>query len=75
MLPVGGAGASVEADGIDLFGEQPGRAFIVSGARAEVEQLGRLIGTVGGSELRIGELAWPLDELGAAHAALAPLFP
>jgi hypothetical protein len=34
-----------------------------------------VIGVVGGAELRIGAAAWPLDELRAAHAALAPLFP
>jgi phosphoribosylformylglycinamidine synthase subunit PurL len=72
---LGGIAASVDTDGIDLFGESPGRAFVVSGARAGVEQLGRVLGAVGGAELRIGELAWPLDELRSAHAALAPLFP
>jgi phosphoribosylformylglycinamidine synthase subunit PurL len=74
---LGGVGAVVggEHDDVALFGEQPGRAFVVSGARDEVAALGRLLGMVGGAELRIGELAWPLDELGAAHGALAPLFP
>jgi phosphoribosylformylglycinamidine synthase subunit PurL len=72
---LGGIGASVDADGIDLFGESPGRAFVIAGARADVEQLGRVLGAAGGAELRIGELAWPVDELRTAHDALVPLFP
>jgi phosphoribosylformylglycinamidine synthase len=72
---LGGVGAQVEADGIELFGEQPGHAFVVSGAADDVAGLGRVLGTVGGRELAIGSERWPLDELGAAHGALAPLFP
>jgi len=75
---LGGLGAAVAAgddDDESLFGEQPGAAFLIAGARDEVEQLGRVLGTVGGGELRIGERSWPLDELRAAHGALAPLFP
>jgi phosphoribosylformylglycinamidine synthase subunit PurL len=72
---LGGLGAAVEAEGIDLFGEQPGAAFLLTGAREDVDGLGRILGSVGGEELRIGALRWSLDELRTAHAALAPLFP
>jgi phosphoribosylformylglycinamidine synthase subunit PurL len=72
---LGGLGAAVEAEGIDLFGEQPGAAFLLTGAREDVDGLGRVLGSVGGDELRIGALRWSLDELRTAHAALAPLFP
>jgi phosphoribosylformylglycinamidine synthase len=73
---LGGIGADVDPDCDErLFGEQPGSAFLLTGAHDDVAQLGRVIGTVGGAELRIGSLAWSLDELRAAHGALAPLFP
>jgi phosphoribosylformylglycinamidine synthase len=74
---LGGLGAGVELEGGEatLFGEQPCAAFVITGARADIEGLGRLLGTVGGDELRINDRAWPLTELRAAHAALAPLFP
>jgi phosphoribosylformylglycinamidine synthase len=74
---LGGLGAGVELEGGEatLFGEQPGAAFVITGERADIEGLGRLLGTVGGDELRINDRAWPLTELRAAHAALAPLFP
>jgi phosphoribosylformylglycinamidine synthase len=72
---LGGVGASVDVAGLDLFGEQPGRAFLLSGAADDVAGLGRVLGTVGGGELRIGDLSLPLAELRAAHGALAPLFP
>jgi phosphoribosylformylglycinamidine synthase len=72
---LGGAGAYVDAEGVDIFGEQPGHVFIVSGADEDVAGLGLVLGTVGGLELTIGPLTWSLDELRAAHAALAPLFP
>jgi phosphoribosylformylglycinamidine synthase len=58
----GGIGASVEAD-IDLFGEAPGRAFVVSGP---VEALTgwRVIGRVGGDELEFkGQFKVALSEL------------
>jgi phosphoribosylformylglycinamidine synthase subunit PurL len=71
---LGGIGAQVDADGIDVFGEQPGHAFVVSGPQEDVAGLGRVLGTVGGGELRIGSDSWSLDELRAAHGALAPLF-
>jgi phosphoribosylformylglycinamidine synthase subunit PurL len=49
----GGLGASVRLpDGLDPFGEAPGRAFIVSGSPEALAGF-RLIGTVGGAELRI----------------------
>jgi phosphoribosylformylglycinamidine synthase subunit PurL len=74
---LGRIGASVEAvDGDEaLFGEQPGHGFLLTGAHDDVAGLGRVLGTVGGEELAIGPLSWPLDDLRAAHAALAPLFP
>jgi phosphoribosylformylglycinamidine synthase II len=71
----GGIGAYVDADGIDLFGEQPGRAFVVSGEDDAVAGLGRVLGTVGGPELTIGPLTWALDDLRTANGALGPLFP
>jgi phosphoribosylformylglycinamidine synthase len=75
---LGGIGAWVETHDQSeaaLFGEQPGHAFLVSGAQEDVEHLGRVLGRVGGPELTIGALSWSLDELRAAHGALAPLFP
>jgi phosphoribosylformylglycinamidine synthase len=61
----GGIGASVELpDGFELFGEAPGRAFVVSGSTPP----GRVIGRVGGGSLEIaGHLEIPLSELRAAH--------
>jgi phosphoribosylformylglycinamidine synthase len=72
---LGAIGAAIEADGIELFGEQPGHGFVVTGPHDDVAGLGRVLGTVGGDELRIGPLTWSLDELRVAHGALAPLFP
>jgi phosphoribosylformylglycinamidine synthase len=73
---LGGVGAVVDADHDEaLFGEQPGAAFIVSGAPEDVAGLGRLLGTVGGGTLQIGAWSWSLEELRRAHRALAPLFP
>jgi phosphoribosylformylglycinamidine synthase len=72
---LGGVGADVEVEGLELFGEQPGCAFVVSGARDDVAGLGRVLGTVGGDQLTIRPLTWSLDELRTAHGALAPLFP
>src|SRR5579884_1780176 len=52
----GGVGAAVEAP-VELFGEAPGRGFVVSAASAEPLRGFRVIGRVGGSELEIaGEL-------------------
>jgi phosphoribosylformylglycinamidine synthase subunit PurL len=74
---LGGIGASIDAIEGDeqLFGEQPGHGFLLSGVRDDVAGLGRVLGTVGGESLAIGSLTWPLAELRTAHAALAPLFP
>jgi phosphoribosylformylglycinamidine synthase II len=66
-----------------LFGERPG-GFVVSGARDALEELGArtpvdVFGAVGGDELQLkiaGETThWSLDDLSAAHGALAKLFP
>jgi phosphoribosylformylglycinamidine synthase len=61
----GGIGASVELpDAFELFGEAPGRAFVVSGSAPP----GRVIGKVGGDSLEItGRLKVPLSGLRAAH--------
>ncbi len=83
-----GIGATVElgpsSDAVcHLFGERPG-GFVVSGPRAALDELALRIpldvfGTVGGDGLSIaiaGEtVSASLDDLRAAHAALAPLFP
>ncbi len=86
----GAAGAAIELAGDDappderLFGEAPGRGFVVSGSEAALRALGdrvalTMLGAVGGGALRVGG-AGPafevtLDELRAAYGALAPLFP
>jgi phosphoribosylformylglycinamidine synthase len=86
----GGLGATVELGALDddlrepmLFGEAPGRGFIVSGSVEALARLGErtavhVLGTAGGAtlDLRAGELrvCLTLDELRAAHASLAPLF-
>jgi phosphoribosylformylglycinamidine synthase len=63
----GGIGARVEV-GLDVFGECPGCGFVVSGPREAVAQVGRVIGSVGGSELRIaGVLSVAVSELAAAR--------
>jgi phosphoribosylformylglycinamidine synthase len=84
----GRIGASVALAGNDartrLFGEHPGRAFVVSGPREALEDLAlrspvELVGTVGGDALRLevgGEsVEVGLADLREAHAGLAPLFP
>ncbi len=49
----GGVGATVSLpEGLDLFGEAPGRAFIVSGS-PQALNLQEVIGRVGGTELEI----------------------
>jgi phosphoribosylformylglycinamidine synthase len=77
---LGGIGATLpdEATEEQLFGEDFGGGFIVTGDRAAVESLATdvyIAGTVGGEELRIGPLTWSLDELRTAHGALGSLFP
>jgi phosphoribosylformylglycinamidine (FGAM) synthase-like enzyme len=64
----GGIGARVELpDGFELFGEAPGRGFIVSGTEQALAGL-TVIGRVGGDELEIGGLLkLPLSELYAAR--------
>jgi phosphoribosylformylglycinamidine synthase len=64
----GGVGARVELpEDFELFGEAPGRAFVVSGTEAALEGH-RLIGRVGGSELEIaGILKVPLSGLRQAR--------
>ena len=80
----GGIGAAVtlsgDSDGLDLFGEAPGRAFLVSGddrklLGADLSGL-RIIGRVGGERLQIdcgsASLDVPLSELwGARENGLA----
>jgi phosphoribosylformylglycinamidine synthase II len=60
----GGIGATVELPaGLDLFGEAPGRGFIVSGAEAALADF-KIIGRVGGERLKIaGVLEVPVAEL------------
>ncbi len=60
----GGIGARIELPrDFELFGESPGRAFVVSGPREALTGL-RLIGGVGGQELEIvGRLKLPITEL------------
>jgi phosphoribosylformylglycinamidine synthase len=81
----GGLGATLDAawggpvgDEI-LFGEDA-CGFVVSGERVALERLAQSIpldvfGTVGGDALALGDDRWTLDELRAAHGALAGLFP
>ncbi|MFP5362143.1 MAG: phosphoribosylformylglycinamidine synthase subunit PurL [Thermoleophilia bacterium] len=86
----GGVGATLKVGAQDdvmraLFGEAPGRGFVVSGSEDALAALGErvsleLLGTVGGDALDVTcgdalRLRVTLGELRAAHAALAPLFP
>jgi phosphoribosylformylglycinamidine synthase II len=82
---LGGRGATRDGGAGDpwpdevMFGEDS-CGFIVSGPRAALERLGESIpvdvfGTVGGDVLAVGGETWTLDELRAAHGALAGLFP
>jgi len=83
----GGCGADMRAmpaeiDLASVFGERRG-GFVLSGPLEALEALDLpldVFGTVGGDVLRLGvdggaEVVWTLEELRAAHAALAPLFP
>jgi len=65
-----GLGARVELpDGLDLFGEDFGTAFIVSGTAEDLAGL-ELIGEVGGDALEIGGvLDLPISGLTEAHAS------
>jgi phosphoribosylformylglycinamidine synthase len=67
----GGIGARVEV-ALDVFGEAPGRGFVVSGPARALEGL-QIIGGVGGDELEIvGQLKVPVSELRTAwEGALA----
>ena len=67
-----------------LFGESPGAGFVVSGSEEALRRLGEhvaldIFGTVGGDALDVTSgderISVSLDELRAAHQALAPLFP
>jgi phosphoribosylformylglycinamidine synthase len=66
----GGLGASVSVDGglEELFGEAPGRGFIVSGPAEDLTGMGVIIGRVGGDALEIaGRLSVPLSALREAR--------
>jgi hypothetical protein len=55
--------------GLDLFGEDLGTAFIVTGSESDLAGL-QLIGEVGGDALEItGALKLPVSELAAAHGS------
>ncbi len=59
-----GAVISVDGGSAGLFGEAPGRGFIVSGAEADLAGVGAVIGRVGGDALEIaGVMSVPLDAL------------
>jgi phosphoribosylformylglycinamidine synthase len=63
-----GARVSVEGGLEELFGEAPGRAFIVSGAEEDLTGLGVIIGRVGGDALEIAGLrSLPLAALREAR--------
>jgi phosphoribosylformylglycinamidine synthase II len=64
----GGIGATVEVSAtLELFGEAPGRAFVVSGPEEALADF-NVIGRVGGSELEIaGRLKISVSELEQAH--------
>jgi phosphoribosylformylglycinamidine synthase len=67
-----------------LFGESPGAGFVISGGEDALRRLAEhvavdVVGTVGGSALDVSgagaRIVATLDELRAAHGALAALFP
>jgi phosphoribosylformylglycinamidine synthase len=63
-----GAAASVAGGFEELFGEAPGRGFIVSGPAEALAGLGAIIGHVGGPDLEIeGRLRLPLPTLREAR--------
>jgi phosphoribosylformylglycinamidine synthase len=65
----GGIGAEVAlTESLELFAESPGTAFLVSGEHDVVAAIGTVIGSVGGSELRIdGHLTVAVSELADAQ--------
>ena len=64
----GGIGARVET-ALDVFGESPGCAFVVSGPEQAVARIGTVIGRVGGPDLEIaGVLTVAVSELARTHA-------
>jgi phosphoribosylformylglycinamidine synthase II len=82
-LDLGPAQSAGELDRI-LFGECPGAGFVVSGPEDALRRLAErvdldIVGTVGGDALGVTSgdvrIEATLDELRAAHSALAPLFP
>ena len=64
----GGIGAKVRLpEGTDPFGEAPGRAFVVSGAEADLARF-EIIGRVGGARLELeGVLVLAVSELNEAR--------
>jgi phosphoribosylformylglycinamidine synthase len=66
----GEIGATVELpETLELFGEAPGCAYIVSGEEDAVARIGTVIGRVGGTELEIvGQLKLAVSELRDAWA-------
>ena len=82
-LDLGPVDVAAELERI-LFGESPGAGFVVSGPEDALRRLGEhlaidLFGTVGGDALDVTSgderITVSIDELRAAHRALAPLFP
>ena len=66
--PVGSAPPITLPDGLDPFGEAPGRAFIVSGSEEALRGLA-VIGRVGGSALALeGVLEVEVSRLAAARS-------
>ena len=81
------ARARADGDALErvLFGESPGRGFVVSGSAHALDRLAQHVavdrlGTVGGDALDVTagddvHITATLAQLREAHAALAPLFP
>src|SRR4051794_35673858 len=74
-----GEGFSADVPEAVLFGEDA-CGFVVAGSPEALDRLAAqipldVLGTVGGDALEVGPYRWTLDELRAAHGALAPLFP
>jgi phosphoribosylformylglycinamidine synthase len=66
----GGIGARVDVeDAFEVFGEAPGRGYVVSGPADAVAGLGTVIGRVGGADLDVGgKLKVAVSELASAYA-------